>query len=245
MKIEYPSAQEQREAVCRITERGLARRSLFRDFRDLYRGLGLRAIFHDQGDVLFVSALAVFCAASLLLQTHISTWQRRDFYRVLFIASPTLYLLLSLLGLWKEKLSAVFDLKMTCRYTVCHLTAFRMLTFSCASIVFNLATAGLCCLLGICPDFWRMFMVSASGLFLFATALLYSLLPGGLLAPTLAAAAWVPVNLACSTLWKTAYYRFLLAVPLPLHLAVTAALVFLYVSGLKQLFLRKKENILC
>lgn len=245
MKIEYPTLEEQTAAVTSILKHGMQRRSLFAELREMRRSLGLRVIFHNQGDVLFVSALTVFCTAYGLLCSTDSIAEHGELYGVLFTASPTLYILLCLLGFWKEKLSTAYDLKRTCKYTVCHLTVFRMLTFSCANIVVNLATAGVCCFVGTGQDFWRMFMVSASGLFLLSVLLLYSLLPGGLLAPTLVAAAWVPANTICSSFCGDAYDRFLREVPLPLHFVVTAILACLYVSGLKQLLLRKKEKILC
>ncbi len=245
MKIEYPTPEEQNAAVSSILKHGLQRRPLFAELRDMRRSLGLRVIFQNQGDVLFVSALAVFCTAYGLLCSTGSIAEHGKLYGVLFAASPTLYILLCLLGFWKEKLSTAYDLKRTCKYTVCHLTVFRMLTFSCANIVVNLATAGVCCLVGVGEDFWRMFMVSASGLFLLSVLLLYSLLPGGLLAPTLVAAAWIPGNVLCDTFCGEAYGRFLREVPLPLHCVVTVVLACLYVSGLKQLLLRKKEKILC
>lgn len=245
MKVEYPTPEEQRTAAARIAELGLTHRSLFAEMGELRRSLGLRVIFRGQAEVLFLALAAICCTVYYLLGLRHSLLETGSIFCVLFTASPALYLLLCLLGLWKERLSSVFDMKMTCKYTVCHLTVFRMLTFSCVSIVWNLAAAAACTAAGLCTDFWRMFMVSSSGLFLFSALLLYSLLPGGLLVPSLAAAAWVPVNFFFSRMPGGIYGRFLETVPLPLHIAVTAFCAVLYICGLKKLCLRKKENSLC
>lgn len=250
MKIEYPTPQEQHDSIERIVKYGLPQRSAFAELREMFRSLGPRVIFYGQGDVMFIAAMAVafiaYYLVQLACQPGIGKVAPEYLYSFLFTVSPTMYLLLCLLGFWKEKLSTVYDIKMTCKYTVCHLAVFRMLAFSCANIVVNMLTAGLCCLLHLESNFWRMFMVSASGLFLLSVLLIYSLLFGrGIIPPTVVSVVWVPANLLCNALAKDTYWHFLRVVPLPLHIAVTAALACLYIFGLKRLFLRKKEKVLC
>ncbi len=248
MKIDYPSPEERRATIRKITREGMAdRRSLFSDFREMYRNLGLRVIFYDMADVFFIAALVTaFVLCGLAENFRYLAGQRNNFYAKLFAVSPTLYLLLCLLGFWKEKLSDTYDVKMSCKYTVCHLTAFRMLAFSCAGILVNLAAVGIFCTAGGVPDFWQVFLVSTSSLFLFSVLLLWSLFrAGGLAAPTFAAAAWFPANLLLEYLFPSGYGRFLVEMPLYLHLAVTVALACFYFAGLKRLISQQKERILC
>ena len=248
MRIEYPTPEEQRTSVGKIVKTGMAhRRSLFADIAEMYRDLGLRVIFHDMADIVFIAAISSVITLFYLLEDFSANrWQHDEAYAILFAAAPTLYLLLCLLGFWKEKLSDTYDVKMTCKYTVCHLTAFRMLVFSCVCILINLAVVGIFCMEGIFPDFWHAFFVAASSLFLFSFLLLRSLFHSkGLAAPTVTAAAWIPANFLVYSLFRNGYSRFLRDMPLCLHAIVALLLACLYCADLKRLILQQKERILC
>lgn len=248
MKIEYPTPEEQHAAVRKIVKTGMAhKRPLFAYIAEMYRDLGLRVIFHDMADVVFIAAMALVITLFYLLE-NFSTgrWQHDEAYAILFAVAPTLYLLLCLLGFWKEKLSDTYDVKMTCKYTVCHLTAFRMLVFSCVCILMNLAVVGIFCMAGIFPNFWHAFFITASSLFLFSFLLLRSVFHSkGLAAPTMTAAAWIPINLMVDFLFHNGYSRFLRDMPLCLHAIVALLLACLYCADLKRLILQQKERILC
>ncbi len=248
MKIEYPVPEEQRAAVRRIVGRGMARRRTpFADLLDMYRKLGFRVVFRDMADVVFLSAMvSAFVLFWILENFTVGRRPHDDAYAALFTLAPTLYLLLCLLGFWKERLSDTYDVKMVCKYTVCHLTAFRMFVFSCVCILANLAAVGVFCAAGIFPDFWQAFLVTASSLFLFSVLLLRSLFhSGGLTAPTLTAAAWIPANLLVDVLFHSGYSRFLQEMPLCLHAAVALLLACLYCADLGRLISEQKERILC
>lgn len=248
MKIEYPAPEEQRAAIRQITKAGMAhRRSLFTGIAELYRNLGFRVIFRDMADVVFISAMAAGIILFYLLENFRVLRDRNDeAYAILFMVAPLIYLLLCLLGFWKEKMSGTYDVKMSCKYTVCHLMAFRMLVFSCICILMNLAAVGIFFTAGIVTDFWQAFLVTASSLFLFSVLLLWSLFYGkGMAAPTLTAAAWIPANLLISVLFQHGYSRFLQEMPLCLHIAVTLLLACLYCAGLRRLISEQKEKILC
>lgn len=248
MKIEYPPQEEQRAAVRRIVKAGMdPRRPFLTDIVEMHRDLGFGVIFHDMADVIFLSILVSVCVFAGLLEGFSSGHNRHDeAYSILFMAAPTLYLLLCLLGFWKEKLSETYDVKMVCKYTVCHLTAFRMLVFSCVCMIANLAAVALFFAEGIFPDFWQAFLVSASSLFLFSVLLLRSLFHGrGLAAPSMTAAAWVPANILLDILFHNGYNRFLREMPLCLHTVVALLLACLYFASLKRLISEQKERILC
>lgn len=235
-------------AIRRITKMGMAHRNSFAaDFIEMYRNLGLRVLFHDMADVIFISVMAsAFVLGCVLQNFGFRENHLGEIYTTVFTMAPTLYLLLCLLGFWKEKLSNTYDVKMSCKYTVCHLTAFRMLIFSCACILVNFAMVGLLFFAGLLPDFWQAFLITASSLFLFSILLLWSLFrKGGLAVSTIMAAAWVPTNIIMHSFFSSGYEHFLLKMPLCLHIAVIVALVCLYCSGLKRLTLQQKERILC
>lgn len=248
MKIEYPAPEEQRAAVQSIIKSGVPRRrSVVGDFMEMYRGLGFRIIFHDMADVIFLAFLGAASVFRLILGRFASGYSNRGaVYTVLFTASPVLYFLLCLLAFWKERMSGTFEVKMSCKFTVYHLTAFRMMMFSCACISFNLAFVWLSCAAGIFPNFWQTFLVTASSLFLFSVLFLFSLLFSGRpAAPAGAAGLWLAGNLLLHAFFPAGYERVLRWVPLYLHLAVIAVLAVLYLAGLKRLISRQKERVLC
>lgn len=247
MKIEYPSQREQHAAVRSIVAAGTApRRPLFAEIAAMYRSVGLGVVFHDMADVVFAAFIVLVCLFGALLQAVSGHPEPDRVYAALFAFSPSVYLLLCLLAFWKERLSGTYDVKMTCRYTVCHLMAFRMLVFSCVGIAVNLAVVGILAAAGGVEDYWQAFLVTASSLFLFSVLLLRSLFcGGGLAAPTLTAAAWIPANLLLDSLFHSGYGRFLREMPLWLHGAVALAMVCLYCRNLGRLISGQKEKILC
>lgn len=247
MNIEYPTPEEQRAAARNIVKAGMPRRRpLAAEVADLCRSLGFGVVFRDMADVVFLSAMAAVCIFISLAENFSHSSDPDQAYELLFAMAPSVYLLLCLLGFWKERMSGTYDVKMSCKYTVCHLTAFRMLVFSCACIVMNLAAVGILFAAGLVTDYWQAFLVTASSLFLFSVLLLWSLFRGrGLAAPTLTAAAWVPVNLLLGALFGGGYGRFLREMPLWLHLTVALMLACLYCRGIGRLISEQKERILC
>ncbi|MCH4239583.1 MAG: hypothetical protein LKF71_04875 [Oscillospiraceae bacterium] len=244
MRIPYPSEQTERRQIAEIVQKGMAQRpSLLLMFRQMRQSMGIRVIFHDMADTVFISTFTTLCIFSSMLhylkdinQSH------NDLYAMLFTFSPMLYLLLCLLGLWKERISHTFDLKMTCRYTPYDMMAFRMLIFSCISIFVNMVAVGIFCAQGATAHFWHLFFVTASGLFLFSALLLFSVLHNhGLLAPTATALGWLLANGLVYQELNTGYSNLLQAIPLYLHIVVTILCACVYFAGLSRLFQKKEE----
>lgn len=242
MKIEYPSQRKIAEQIKIITKKGLVKkRSFFYYLRDIFHSVGLRVIFHGMADAVFIAMTAVLGIA--VISAGIIEQHMNEIYAVSFIASPITYMLLCFFTLWKEKMSGTYEVKMACKYTVYHLTAFRMFLFSLLSMVIN--TCGICilCLFGGGLDFWRLFGISVCSLFLFSVILLYGLLHRGGLVVTLAVSfMWIAGNIFVSTVFREIYDRALLAAPPIIHIFVTVALMAAYGSELTKLLFGQKEG---
>ena len=172
----------------------------FEFLRDMFFGLGLKNVFYGVYDAVFV--LLVLSAAIIV---SLSIQPREDFaeiggelYGYVFAASPVAYFVFFLISYFKEKLENSFAVKMTCRYTVLHLSAFRMFAAGVVCLVVNAVAAA------IMADKMNVGMlniaaVSFSSLFLFALVTIASLLklgskgaavPTGLIAVSIALCAF-------------------------------------------------------
>lgn len=248
MNIEYPTREEIEVQIAQITARGLRKRhSLFYYISDIYRNAGLRMIFHGVTDVVFIALMAAAgIAAGFIASVFSGIYSDPQFHAALFTASPVVYILLCLLSFWKETLSGTYDLKMSCKYTVYHLSALRMLVFSCLSIIFNLCVVGVLCFLFQGLNFWKLFFISAASLFLFSVLLLFGLLNRDGRASTLIISGlWIAGSLTAFACFGHAYEEFLQTMPLMVHIFVAAILIVCYGAEMARLLFRQKEGSLC
>ncbi len=124
--IEEPSREEKEQAIARILALGLTKpKSIWRHLRDMYRALGFRHLFlHTAYPVLISAALMI----GFILMIPLPFDQYRN--AILFAAAPVFFIFAVLLTETAERMSGLFDLKMTCKYTVQQIAAFRVLCFS-------------------------------------------------------------------------------------------------------------------
>ncbi len=142
MNIPYPSDSEilrQTEIICSTA---LPQKITFCSFlRDMIHSLKIQQIFWGIYDVLFL-ALGIFlvlAAAGFQLITNIQLSPYASAF--VFSFSPALLLMMLLFSSWKEHNYGIYEIKMTCRYTVHHLLAYRMLV--CSAIGLGLTTVYL------------------------------------------------------------------------------------------------------
>ena len=132
--------EEQRNAIATIISQGLTRPVSTGAFLwGMYRNLGLRVIFFEAASGILLSfavaALYVLTLAVSLVWLELSGF----FYTALFLFSPTLFISLTLSTEAIERIDGIYDLKMTCRYTIRQIAAFRFLCFSVIGTVFAVA----------------------------------------------------------------------------------------------------------
>ena len=174
MKIEYPTEEQMDKAIDRICANALPKReSLFSFLYKLTSQVGFWNIIRGAWDVLVIAA-AVFFAAGIISALNIASnvQHHERLTAIVFAVSPVLLMLSYVLSYIKERTQGLFAVKMTCKYTVHHILAYRMLVFSFFSIVLN---TGYIVYLN-----WRfsvpmlsLLCVSFSSLFLFSLVLLW------------------------------------------------------------------------
>lgn len=231
MTIQFPSEEQIQASVREICERApLAKRPTIRSFlRDMSRNLGLRQIFSGTWDVIVICCTLfafVGVVGAVELRTTVDPQQKGSVF--LFAFSPVFLFLLFSLSLWKEAEEPAWPIKMTCRYTVRHLMAFRVLCITCLSFAaVGFYTLVLSCVLGLRG--LPLLCVSLSSLFLYSLIQIQAALSlrsnwaaCGLLA------LWVFGNCAAAQLWPRFYWELLQAVPAVAWVAVDALLAGMF-----------------
>lgn len=231
MTIRYPSEEQIRASVREICEHApLTKRPTIRSFlRDMSRNLGLRQIFAGTWDVIAICCTlfaVVGVVGAMELRTSVDPQQQVSVF--LFAFSPVFLFLLFSLSVWKEAEGPAWPIKMTCRYTVRHLMAFRVFCITCLSFAaVGFYTLVLSCVLRL--QGLPLLCVSLSSLFLYSLIQIQAALSlrsnwaaCGLLA------LWVFGNCAAAQLWPRFYWELLQAVPAVAWVAVDALLAGMF-----------------
>jgi hypothetical protein len=164
MNIIELSQNEKDRAIEAILSRGLSKpKSLWGHLWEIYRALGLRYIFLDTAQAIIMTVFAAIVFIGLY-----PLWPEQHIYAALFAAAPVFFIFVVLFTETIERLSGLYELKMTCKYTVRQIAAFRVLCFSLVGVVFCTLTSLYFSRLQLAYDFFRAFSISLCALFLCA-----------------------------------------------------------------------------
>lgn len=173
MSIQMPNEEEKKRSIRFIVDSGVLPEKRFRA-PELIRAIGLRNLFWGTWDCMFLALLG-----SVVLGVFLAVPSARDQTLLptgLLLLSPAVYSLFHFLVLWKERQEGLYEMKMTCRYTLRELTALRMAFFGGASaladmlFVWSLRQQG-----DMVLSFFQMSGISLSALFLYGTGMLLAL----------------------------------------------------------------------
>jgi hypothetical protein len=183
--------------------------------------LGWRFIFWDKGFSLFFSVLTlsgVFALFTLAPEAYRCS--------AAVAAAPLLFLIAILFSETAERLSGLYELKQTCRYTVQQVTALRVGCYSLLGLAFSAVIAAVSANSG--PEFIALFPLCLSALFLCAIlALAANHLLRSQWVHALFAAVWVFANLALPYFWGDQWEALLREMPVifSIGLAVSGAII--------------------
>lgn len=126
MNIIEPSQYEKDKAIEDILSKGLSKpKSLLGYLGNLYSALGFRYIFFEMAFPIVMTVIATICFIvlyPLTLEQHL--------YATLFAIAPLFFLFIVLFTETMEQINGLYELKMTCKYTILQIAAFRVLCFS-------------------------------------------------------------------------------------------------------------------
>lgn len=236
--IDMPDEMTIQNEINIILDKGLKhKKSFFSYMRKMYKQLGLKVIFHDFVEIVFT--LLIFLSLFLVIKFNegaIDYEEVKKIYGLIMIASPILYLILSLISLIKIKENRTYEIEMTCKYNLYQLSAFRMFVFSVICILFNVSIIfNIVCKFGSI-NFLRATMISITSLFLFSTMFLYLIIKiRSKITKYLAIVGWIAINLLLYIFNNKLYTNILTALPIGVYFIVTVICIYFYIKKLREL----------
>lgn len=211
--------------------------------KDVYKELGFKNIFYDKNELFII--IITFIIISLTLPSYFER-NIEDSYKFVFLIAPILYLITSIFSFYNSKENGAFEIEMTCKYNLYQLSAIRMFIFSVLTAVLNTIMIFISSLFNKELDVIRLVCISITGLFLFSTIFLYSLITfKSRVIKSSVIAGWIVINLFLSNLNSSIYNAFLMRAPIYMHIIITAICIAVYVRNLNKLinFRREKGEI--
>jgi hypothetical protein len=130
---------EKNTSIEYILDHGLVkRRSFAKLLGGLYRQLGFRYLFWDTAQIVVL--IMVTLVALLLILPNAPIDMK---YSLLFAGSPLIFLLSMICSDAAERVSGLYDLKMTCKYSLRQVNVFRIICFSLLGIVFSVGAGSV------------------------------------------------------------------------------------------------------
>lgn len=229
MNIPYPDEKRISEAVRTICDQALPKQETVWSFlENMTRSLGFRNIFHGTLDSALLTLTVCLLVGGGSLYALLEAPNGPALAAgAAFALSPLMLLVLFALLTWKGRSDGLYAIQMTCKYTLHHLTAYRVFAASLLNIGFN----GIYVLLlhrFLQIHFFSILCISLSALFLFALLLIQTILRTPSVCGVLGlCAGWLAVNGGLFGIAPAAYGAFLQAVPVGVWLIT----VLLFAAG--------------
>lgn len=242
MNIEYPSDFEIEQSIDYICEKGKIKKDGFFVFlRDMTEGLGVANVFYGIRDAMLL-AVSVFVLMCMGVMYFCDGENAHKAVIGTFVLAPAVFTVMFLLSYIKEKTSETYQVKMTCKYTVNHLLAYRMFVFSLAGAAADTVYAVLVCA-KTQLSFVMLLCVSLSSLFLFSLVLIFTVLRfNSVFAPVTVLAGWVILNSVLWLIFGDGYGVILQQIPLWIYILSASAGAAVYINRLAVLS-DKRRNV--
>lgn len=183
--------EEKDASIAYILSQGIGKQRTVKErIVEMLRTIGFRFIFWDKGYSLFFAALAV--AGALALFSLVPGEYR---YSAAVAVAPLLFLLVTLFAETSERADGLYELKMTCHYTIRQITALRVISYSVVGSVFTAAISAISA--DSRYEFFSLFPLCLSALFICGVLALSVMRHWhGKWVHAIFAAVWVFVNIA-------------------------------------------------
>ena len=227
MNIPFPSDSDVQKTIAQVCEQGLPQHMTIISFIcHMTRNLGFKRIFEGVHDAVAIAfSLQIIIAIGLAYRLTSDSCGAEFLSMVVFSFSPVFFILLYLLIAWKEREHCSYEIKMTCRYTVNHLLAYRMLLTSVGGILFISGYTILLSRLFYVPVL-KMMALAYSAMFLFSLVFIKSIIVfSGLVPATVLSMVWILGNILLATFCANQYALFLDAIPFGVLVLIDVILV--------------------
>ena len=137
MNIEYPTMEEMNQSIQTIITRAYPKReNVFLYMYRLYRQIGLEVLMHGV-KCLFVAMIALY-AVLIVVQQGMEKHGQIDSYMQMAMLSPLIFQLVLGLAVVNEREQNTYEVQQTCKYTIYHIQALRMVLTGVFSLIMNL-----------------------------------------------------------------------------------------------------------
>lgn len=248
MRIDMPDEKTIKEEIDIIISKGLEPKESFYSYlKNMYRQVGIKYLFRDGLEIVFAILLVFSIFSFTILEGNIYATQNIDgIYAYLFIVSPILYFIMSVLHFIDAKQNKTYEIEMTSKYNIYQISAFRMLVFSIICILFNFIFVYMVAYKYTGINFLKAFIISIASLFIFSVVFLFTMMKfKSKLTKYLIVIGWIVINLALSIFGINFYTKLLNNVSIYTWCAVTMGSVFIYLKNLKKLIsFRNTEEVI-
>lgn len=189
---------EKEKAVQNIVRQGVV--SPIDNIREVWnvsKVCSLRILFFGVEDCVFLGGLITICLWLFCLQLNMKT-----ILCSVFSLSPFAYISCFAFTMWKEHLIQLYEVKMSCHFTIRQIIALRMLYLSLGNMLMNTLVLSLFVRTQTTViTFWKTLGLSFASLFLYGLFMLFFQLKGRrYLSVALPSILWIVCNL-CLTIW--------------------------------------------
>lgn len=241
MNIQMPNEIEKNETIKKIILIGLKpKKNLFQYMKELFYSIGYRCIFWDTLDCFIFSILGTMALYGLVKLVMI-----KQPLSMIFAIAPVFYILLTLITEMKEKLSGLFELKMTCKFTIRHITAIRLICFSLLGIVMcTLMSTGVY-LSSIALVFWNILIIALLSLLVTSLAIVVIMIYfSGPKALYISFAVWVMIYILPSVIFRNQWEIILSKIPTIVMLFSLLVLGWIYLKAIKRFLTSEKKEVI-
>jgi hypothetical protein len=214
---------ERNASIEYILNKGLVKpKSLAEYLGGLYRQLGFRYLFWDTAQIVALITITLFVVLLILPNTPADMK-----YSLLFAGSPLVFLLSMICSDASERVSGLYDLKMTCKYSLRQVNVFRIICFSLLGIVFSVGAGsviGACSKVAVVADEqWAFDLLALSLASLFICAFLFLAIirhfPGRF-AAMVGAVVWLILGVVPMAVLGKRWELLLMSIPTAITIAV-------------------------
>jgi hypothetical protein len=202
---------------------------------EMINAVGFRHIFWDTGYSLFFAAVTV---AAVLVLYALSPYQYR--YSTSVAVAPLMFLLITAFTETTERVSGLYELKQTCRYTVRQITALRVLCYGGVGAVFTAVIA----VIGASDayEFLSLFPLCLSSLFVCAALSMMAFrFVRGKWASAAYSVIWVIFSAEFSLLYRDKWELFLSGFPIAVSTVIALAGIRLFAWQISRMLSEVKK----
>lgn len=242
--LPFPNDREIDRQVALIVQNAFpAKRYFLKEMHDFKKRVGWMYLMPNRGETLFSSIVLITSIFCLWMVTTLDQSTSTLLYGYVFFTAPLSLFLLTAYAFYEKWEKQTFELEMTLKFTIFQVIAVRMLLFSSISLFIN-TTAAIGMALSFELDFLRVWLISLTGLFGFASGLLWFVARGNVWRRTVIfTSSWLAVNSVCLVAAKDAYLLVVFHLPLVLYAGLLLILVSFFLYTFKKAFTRKQEGL--